>query len=269
MKKIQLNGNDIVIGEIVSKQDYSQNKIKYDSKFLNVEYHNKIFLLNKKDKSKILYSSFLFLMREFLNLKDGISLIFDSQQNKEIILLGSLNNPMDSKSLIKLEFEKDKYYEDNISTFSNWLHFSATENTSIYVYSNNKKRFKTIIKDFNLENFKFEFLQEEDIRKINNKLKPMFSKEDLFKIYAPGFLILLASFILINLISSQIINNDIAKTEKLKLDKINELTQKTQQLEDLKNEDFFKNKEHYLKLVDKKVYEVKSNERVIENGKNN
>ena len=259
MKRIQLNGNDIVIGEIVSKQDYSQNKIKYDGIYLTVEFHNKIFLLNKKDKSKILYSSYLFLMRDILDLKDGISLFFDSQKDKEIILIGSLNNPMDSKSLIKLEFAKDKYYEDNISTFSNWIYFSANENTNIFVYTNNKKRFKSIINDSNLDNFKFEFLDDDSIIKINKKIKPMFAKEDLISIYSPGLILFLISFIIIKFLANQIIENDITNTENLKNQKITELTQKTQELEDLKNEDFYKNKEYYLKLVEKKVYEIKLN----------
>lgn len=253
-KNVLINGDDIIVGHIVSKQEYIQNKIKYDIKFFNKELYHKVFLIEKENKSKVLLSSYLFEIKSKLNYKKGVVVIADFQATKTVMLFGTLDNPLDSKSLLKSEYIQDKYYNNNIMTFANWLRFFANINTNIYVISNSTKKFKELIQEQELTPYKFNFINKEEIYKINNDIKPFFTKEDLFSIYIPPIIVSIVLFLLINYIGDRMIVNDIENSQNLQKQKTAELTYKTQEAEDLKNNEYFKNRDYYMKLVERKVY---------------
>ncbi len=254
MKKIELNGNDIIIADIVTKQEYNQNRIKYDSKYYIKELYNKFFLIERNNKSKILFTTYLFNLKNHLKLKEGALIIADYQMSKDIFFFGTLENPLDSKSLLKVEYTRDSYYDNNILTFANWIKFFSNETRNTYVVTNNVKKFKETLEQQELNNYKIKFIKKEDIEKINSTLKPVFTNEDKISIYLPSAVLTILLFFVINFIGDNIIKSDIDSSEKKRKETLRELSLTTQKLQDLKNLDYYKNRDYYMKLSERKIY---------------
>lgn len=254
MKKIILNADDIIVTDIITKHDYIQNRIKYDSKYFVKEVYNKYFLIPLEQKSKILFSNYLFTIKNDLNLKEGVVIIADFRENKDVFLLGTLDNPLDTHSLLKIEFKKDSYYEKNILSFSNWVKFFSSFNKSSFVITNNQQEFNTLIGTLELNNYSFNFFDDISISSINSKLKPVFTKEDLLVMYVPVIFLFLFLFLLINNVGDSIIKNDIENSSLKRQESSKNLASLTNELQKIKNDEYFKNRDYYLKLSDRKVY---------------
>lgn len=254
MKKIGLNGNDIIVPDIISKQEYTQNRIKYDTRYYVKEAYNKIFLINREFKTKIAFPVYLFTLKENLSIKNGIVIVADFSEHKNIFLLGTLDNPLDTRSLLKLEFVKDKFYDDNILAFSNWVKFFADKNSPIYIATNNISSFEALIDEQNLTEFNFEFIYESELEKAHLKIKPFFIKEDIFTIYAPSILITIICCFLLGAVADEIIKADIASSISNKNKKSKELSEITKSLKIAENSEYYKNRAYYKKLSERKVY---------------
>lgn len=261
MNVVPIDGNDITISNIVSKQEYTQNKIKFDARFNAIESHGKIFLIKKEEKTKIVFTNYLFAIKEVLAVKNGVVFFADFKEEKTIFLLGTLDNPLDSKSLLKIEYENDKYYEDNILTFANWIKFFCNTKDNIFVITNSIKKVKLLVESQNLVNYEFKYLKKEDILKINNKIKPSYIREDLISIYLSSIIFVVLAFFTINYIGDAIIASDIENSTKERAAKATELTRKTSELQELKNNEYYQNKEYYLKLAEKKVFKRGNNDK--------
>lgn len=255
MKKIVLNGDDIIIPEIVTKQDYTQNRLKYDSRYNVKELYNKFFLIDKSVKSKIIFPSYLFIIKEALGIKTGVVVIADFKADKTILLFGTLDNPLDTKSLLKVEYEKDKFYDNNILTFTNWINFFVHKDSRVFVITNKMKDFEELLVSQELNNsLKFKYLHDEDLVKVHSKIKPYYIRGDLMSMYLPAFLIAIIAFIFIGFLADETIKADIRTSNVKKDEKRKELSEITKNLKLAENSEYYKNKEYYKKLSERKVY---------------
>ncbi|WP_152632640.1 hypothetical protein [Aliarcobacter butzleri] len=253
-KKVIIDSNDIVIPEIITKLDYVNNRIKYDSKFNAKEVHNKIFLLDKNLNSKIFFSTYLFNIKKTLGIKEGVVIIADYTPTKDVFIIGTLDNPLDVKSLLKLEFLRDSFYDNNILSLSNWLKFFIDENKVSYVITNNSNLFKETINTQGLNYFKFKFIKKEDVEKISSSVKPFFIYKDLISIFIPSIVFTILMLFTVNFIGNSVIEADIKSSTEKRKQKSQELIKNNQTLQSLKNSDYYKNKEDYMKLSERKVY---------------
>ena len=254
LKKVELDLKDISVGTIISKQNYSQNKIKYDRKYREKHLFGKSFLLENNEESKIFLSTYLDKFMQVTKKNNGILILHNCSTTKDSFAIGDLKNITDNNSLIKLEYLKDKYFEDNIHNLHNFIMLFADNENGNYVITDNKTNFLKIIKLLNIEHLKFIFINEKDINKINKEIVPFWTKTELIK---PIVIISFLCFFIFTIISSTftyIITEDIENAKIKKIEQQENLTRKNFELDNLKNNEYYKNRDYYESLTVKEIY---------------
>lgn len=254
LRNVELDLKDISVGTVISKQNYSQNKIKYDRKYREKHLFGKSFLLENAEESKIFLSTYLDKFMQVTKKNTGILILHNGSIKKDSFAIGDLKNITDNNSLIKLEYVKDKYFEDNIHSLYNFIMLFADNENGNYVITDNQTNFLKIIKLLNIEHMKFVFINEKDINKINKEVVPFWTKTDLIK---PIIFMSFLCFFIFNIINSTfnyIITEDIENAKEKRTEQQENLTRKTLELDNLKNNEYYKNRDYYESLTVKEVY---------------
>lgn len=254
LRNVEFDLKDISVGTIISKQNYSQNKLRYDRKYREKHLFGKSFLLENTEESKIFLSTYLDKFIQITKNDTGILILHNGSARKDSFAIGDLKNITDNNSLIKLEYEKDKYFEDNINSLYNFIMLFADNENGNYVITDNKTNFLKVIKLLDIDHINFIFINEKDIKKINKEIVPFWTKTDLIKpIILMSFLCFLI-FTIINSTFNYIATKDIANAKEKRTEQQKNLTKKTFELDNLKNNEYYKNRDYYESLTVKEIY---------------
>lgn len=251
---IHLKTNRILVPKIITKKEYLQDRIKYSTSFSPKEIYGRVFLADKNTTSYILFSTLIYSVRDILNIKKGTIIVADFTNKKETFLFGRLDNPLDVKSLIKIEYDKDAFYNDNILTYANFQKMFSEKDEHILILTNNKKMFEELIEEQGLEDFNYTFVSQQNQNKIYQSIEPILTKEDKIKIFLPAISLFLVVLFLSTIISNSIINSDKEKSKQLYTNAQLNYQQASNILKQKEDSEYYKNSNYYMGLLEKKVY---------------
>lgn len=234
---------------------FEQNKINMSS-FSSKRYGSSVLYTEKKANEIIVFMPEIALAYNKVTERKNLLIVYDETKEYITFVFIDVSSLLNEDSLLKVKIMKDKYVDSNIMKIQEFALYYGVKNRIFDVICN-KENCKQLekIAPFNESEVKknMNIISDSDTKKIIKNINPFQDKALSFKKTLIAILTIFLPFLLINSVSTNVIEAKQEVIKKSRLELKNNLQSKRKIQEELEKNNYIINSAHFQNLKNKKV----------------